>query len=110
MPGQTWTKMATPIHADVFQSVRIDPITTSAFMCSASKLHISDDGGKTFRSDGRTGSNSRGLSLRWWINPANSNHTMIGGDGGVGFSYDKSKTYVWLKNMPLGHSIMSLTI
>ncbi len=27
---------------------------------------------------------------------------MIGGDGGVGISYDRSATYVWLNNMPLG--------
>jgi hypothetical protein len=64
------------------------------------QLHISDDGGKTFRNDGAQKIHVDFHAM--WINPANSNHTIIGGDGGVGISYDKSKTYVWLKNMPLG--------
>ena len=37
-----------------------------------------------------------------WINPNNSDHLILGGDGGVGISYDKSKNYVWLRNTNLG--------
>jgi photosystem II stability/assembly factor-like uncharacterized protein len=37
-----------------------------------------------------------------WINPANPDHLLLGGDGGVGISYDRSRTYAWLNNMPLG--------
>ncbi len=31
-----------------------------------------------------------------WINPANSNHILIGNDGGVAVSYDMSKTWTYL--------------
>ena len=37
-----------------------------------------------------------------WIDPNNSRHILLGGDGGVGISYDRSETYDWLNNMNLG--------
>ena len=36
-----------------------------------------------------------------WINPANPNHILIGGDGGVAVSYDMSKTWFQHHNLPL---------
>ncbi|HWH79368.1 MAG TPA: hypothetical protein VNT76_18435, partial [Candidatus Binatus sp.] len=99
--GATWTKMGnTNPRPMYFSQIRIDPNNDQRIYVLGVQLHISDDGGKTFRSDGAQKIHVDFHAM--WINPANSNHTMIGGDGGVGISYDKSKTYVWLKNMPLG--------
>ncbi len=99
--GASWTKMGTtnprPMY---FSQIRIDPNNDLRIYVLGVQLHISDDGGKTFRADG-----AQKIHVDFhaaWINPANSDHVIIGGDGGVGISYDKSKTYVWLKNMPLG--------
>jgi len=99
--GATWAKMgATNPRPMYFSQIRIDPNNDQRIYVLGVQLHISDDGGKTFRNDGAQKIHVDFHAM--WINPANSNHTMIGGDGGVGISYDKSKTYVWLKNMPLG--------
>jgi photosystem II stability/assembly factor-like uncharacterized protein len=99
--GATWTKMGnTNPRPMYFSQIRIDPNNDQRIYVLGVQLHISDDGGKTFRNDGAQKIHVDFHAM--WINPANSNHTMIGGDGGVGISYDKSKTYVWLKNMPLG--------
>ncbi len=99
--GASWTKMsATNPRPMYFSQIRIDPNNDQRIYVLGVQLHISDDGGKTFRNDGAAKIHVDFHAM--WVNPANSNHTMIGGDGGVGISYDKSKTYVWLRNMPLG--------
>jgi len=99
--GATWTKMsATNPRPMYFSQIRVDPNNDQRIYVLGVQLHVSDDGGKTFRNDG-----ARKIHVDFhamWINPNNSNHTMIGGDGGVGISYDRSKTYVWLRNMNLG--------
>jgi photosystem II stability/assembly factor-like uncharacterized protein len=98
--GATWTKMgATNPRPMYFSQIRIDPNNDQRLYVLGVQLHISDDGGKNFRADG---ANKIHVDFHAaWINPNNSNHVMIGGDGGVGISYDKSKTYVWLRNLPL---------
>jgi photosystem II stability/assembly factor-like uncharacterized protein len=98
--GASWTKMsATNPRPMYFSQIRIDPNNDQRIYVLGVQLHVSDDGGKTFRSDG-----ARKIHVDFhaaWINPNNSDHVMIGGDGGVGISYDKSKTYVWLRNLPV---------
>src|SRR5262245_5351056 len=99
--GASWTKMSnTNPRPMYFSQIRIDPNNDLRIYVLGVQLHVSDDGGKTFRTDG-----ARKIHVDFhamWIDPNNSDHTMIGGDGGVGISYDKSKTYVWLRNMNLG--------
>jgi photosystem II stability/assembly factor-like uncharacterized protein len=99
--GATWTKMSdTNPRPMYFSQIRIDPNDDHRIYVLGVQLHYSDDYGKTFKADG-----ARKIHVDFhamWIDPNNSNHTMIGGDGGVGISYDKSKTYVWLSNLPIG--------
>ena len=37
-----------------------------------------------------------------WIDPANSNHVIIGNDGGLAVSWDQAKTWNFLPNLPVG--------
>jgi photosystem II stability/assembly factor-like uncharacterized protein len=98
--GASWAKMsATNPRPMYFSQIRVDPNNEQRLYVLGVQLHISDDGGKNFRADG---ANKIHVDFHAaWINPNNSNHLMIGGDGGVGISYDKSKTYVWLRNLPV---------
>jgi len=98
--GASWTKLSNvnprPMY---FSQIRIDPTDDHRIYVLGVQLHVSDDGGRTFRNDG-----ARLIHVDFhamWIDPANSDHLMIGGDGGVGISHDRSKTYVWLNNLPL---------
>ena len=36
-----------------------------------------------------------------WINPANSNHVLIGNDGGLAVSYDKARSWTFIPNLPV---------
>ncbi|HEY7569718.1 MAG TPA: hypothetical protein VH762_19190, partial [Gemmatimonadaceae bacterium] len=99
--GASWTKLSTtnprPMY---FSQVRVDPQNDSRIYVLGVQLHVSDDGGKTFTNEG-----ARNIHVDFhamWVDPNNSNHMMLGGDGGVGISYDRSKTYVWLNNLPVG--------
>ncbi len=65
-------------------------------------LHVSDDGGRTFRDDG-----ARNIHVdhhAMWINPNNPDHVIIGNDGGVSISHDRSATWVWMNNLPFAQS------
>src|SRR4029077_16349081 len=60
---------------------------------------ISDDAGRNFR-DVFSAIHSEDHAL--WINPLNTNHLIIGGDGGVSISYDRGVTWLFRLNLPLG--------
>ncbi|MCI0660987.1 MAG: glycosyl hydrolase, partial [Acidobacteria bacterium] len=98
--GASWTKISnTNPRPMYFSQIRVDPTNELRVYVLGVQLHVSDDGGKTFRSDG-----ARRIHVDFhamWINPNNSDHLILGGDGGVGISYDRSKTYVWLRNLNL---------
>ena len=99
--GASWSKVSTtnprPMY---FSQVRVDPQNDSRVYVLGVQLSVSDDGGKTFSNEG-----ARNIHVDFhamWVDPNNSDHMMLGGDGGVGISYDRSKTYVWLNNLPVG--------
>jgi len=98
--GSSWRKLSSlnprPMY---FSQIRVDPQNESRVYVLGVQLHVSDDGGKTFRDDGASKIHVDFHAM--WIDPANPDYLMIGGDGGVGISYDRSKTYGWFNNLPL---------
>jgi photosystem II stability/assembly factor-like uncharacterized protein len=98
--GASWKKLSSvnprPMY---FSQIRIDPKSDARIYVLGVQLHVSDDGGKTFHNEG-----ARSIHVDFhamWINPANPDHVILGGDGGVGISYDRSRTYTYLPNLPL---------
>ena len=96
--GATWRKMSSnnprPMY---FGVIKIDPQTDSRIYVPGVSLTLSDDGGKTFRDDGAERIHVDHHAL--WINPKDPRHLMIGNDGGVSISHDRSETWVWLPNL-----------
>ncbi|MEW6323508.1 MAG: glycosyl hydrolase, partial [Acidobacteriota bacterium] len=96
--GANWQKLSTvnprPMY---FSEIRIDPETDSRIYVLGVQLHVSDDGGRTFRNNGAERIHVDHHAL--WINPANPRHLIIGNDGGVAISYDRSATWVWMPNL-----------
>ena len=99
--GASWQKMNSvnprPMY---FSQVRIDPNNPDTVFMAGVGLHMSVDGGKTVETDAARATHDDVHAI--WINPANSNHILIGHDGGVSVSYDGSRTWHWLPNLPLG--------
>ena len=99
--GATWRKVnnANP-RPMYFSKVRIDPNDPDIVYLGGVGLHQSLDGGKTIATDVAASTHDDVHAI--WIDPANSDHVLIGNDGGLAVSYDMAKTWVFLPNLPVG--------
>jgi photosystem II stability/assembly factor-like uncharacterized protein len=98
--GESWTKMSnTNPRPFYFSMPRIDPVNPQRVYVPAVQIHVSDDGGKTFRIL-RTTVHVDHHAM--WINPTDSNHIIIGQDGGIGQTRDGGSKWESINNMPLG--------
>ena len=81
--GATWRKVnnANP-RPMYFSQVRIDPNDPEVVILGGVDLHMSTDGGKTMNTAAASKIHSDHHAI--WIDPANSNHVLIGNDGGLG--------------------------
>lgn len=99
--GESWTKVNSlnprPMY---FSQIRIDPNEPQRIYVNGTTVHISDDGGKTFRDDGSPGVHSDHHAF--WIDPRNSRHLIDGNDGGIWMSRDRARTWEHLNNYPIG--------
>jgi photosystem II stability/assembly factor-like uncharacterized protein len=99
--GATWRKVNNenprPMY---FSQVRIDPNDPDVVIYGGVDLHMSTDGGKTVNTAAATKIHSDHHAV--WFDPSNSNHVMIGNDGGLAVSYDHAATWNFLPNLPVG--------
>ena len=99
--GKTWKKINSlnprPLY---FSQIRIDPQDENRIYLLGVSLYVSDDAGKTFRSDGARNVHVDHHAM--WIDPRNPNFVVLGNDGGVWFSRDRSRTWMRINNIPLG--------
>ena len=89
-----------------FSQIRVDPNDPETVYVVDQRVHKSVDGARTFeRLDGYGHVDQHAM----WINPANSNHVLIGNDGGVDVSYDQGETWEshrrWAMGQPYHASV-----
>jgi len=92
--GKTWKHMNNFNNRPSYYSqIRVDPNNENIIWTCGSPLAYSEDGGKTLKIgivvQGRTHIDYHGL----WIDPANSDHVIVGGDGGINITYDRGKKW-----------------
>jgi photosystem II stability/assembly factor-like uncharacterized protein len=99
--GATWRKVnnANP-RPMYFSKVRIDPNDPEVVYLGGVDLHQTLDGGKTMNTAAASRIHSDHHAL--WVDPLNSDHVLIGNDGGLAVSYDRAKTWQFLPNLPVG--------
>ncbi len=99
--GETWEKMSSVNPRPMYYSqVRIDPGDVDRIYVLGGNLMVSDDGGRTFRSDGATQIHVDHHAL--WINPRDSDHMILGTDGGVAATWDGTAHWRMFDNLALG--------
>ncbi|MFV1988435.1 MAG: hypothetical protein ACC682_14230 [Gemmatimonadota bacterium] len=98
--GDTWEKISSTNNRPMYYSqIRVDPTDAERIYLGGSSLYRSSDGGRNFTSDAAAGVHSDHHAL--WIDPSNSNHLILGGDGGVSVSWDRSDNWRQLMNLPI---------
>jgi photosystem II stability/assembly factor-like uncharacterized protein len=99
--GGTWRKVnnANP-RPMYFSQINIDPNDPEVVYLGGVGLHQTLDGGKTMATDVARSTHDDVHAI--WINPSNSDHVLIGNDGGLAVSYDRAKTWQFLQNLPVG--------
>ena len=99
--GDSWEKMSSTNPRPMYYSqVRIDPTNPERIYVLGGNLMVSDDGGRTFRSDGAAQVHVDHHAL--WINPNDPDHLILGSDGGVVASWDGTAHWRMFDNLPLG--------
>ena len=99
--GESWEQVSTTNNRPMYYSqIRVDPSDPERIYLGGSSLYRSSDGGRNFTPDAAADVHSDHHAL--WIDPANSHHLILGGDGGVSVSWDRSDNWYQLRNLPIG--------
>jgi photosystem II stability/assembly factor-like uncharacterized protein len=98
--GATWEKTSDTNPRPMYYSqIRVDPQNAARVYVLGVQIHVSDDGGRTFDSRAREVHSDHHAM---WIDPTDSDHVLIGGDGGVSVSFDRATTWRMIDNLPIG--------
>ena len=98
--GESWEQISTTNNRPMYYSqIWVDPGDPERIYTAGSSLYKSLDGGNNFTPDAASEVHPDHHAM--WINPDNSDHIVLGGDGGVAISWDRSRTWRQLTNIPL---------
>ncbi|MCB1583078.1 MAG: hypothetical protein KDI92_08440 [Xanthomonadales bacterium] len=100
--GQTWHKQSSYVAGSpqYYNELVVDPHNPDRVYSLNTFTNVSEDAGKTWTklSDKFRHVDDHAL----WIDPDNTQHIFIGGDGGVYESWDRGQTWRHIRNLPLG--------
>ena len=98
--GETWTHMSdTDPRPSYFSQIRVDPNNDLRIWLGGVNIYFSEDGGKTFVQNRFERVHSDVHAI--WIDPSNSDHLVIGNDGGVWTTNDAGRGWAHLNNIAL---------
>ena len=100
--GKTWQKAGTAggSPAYYYGQIRVDPLNDQRVYVLSVPAMASEDGGKTWRNNLHNGLHVDNHAL--WISPKNSDHMLLGNDGGLALSYDRGKHWDAMNDLPIG--------
>ncbi|MEW6982580.1 glycosyl hydrolase [Colwelliaceae bacterium 6471] len=99
--GGNWVKQSDYVSSSpqYYQQIRVDPKKANRVYSLDTYLMVSEDGGKTFNKAGELNKHVDNHAL--WIDPNNTDHLIIGSDGGVYETWDRAANWQFKDNMPL---------
>jgi photosystem II stability/assembly factor-like uncharacterized protein len=98
--GASWKKMSDH-HASgqYYNEIYCDPVDVNKVYSMETRSKVTVDGGKTWNSLSNENRHVDDHAL--WIDPDDTEHLLIGGDGGVYETYDDGTTYQFKSNLPV---------
>jgi photosystem II stability/assembly factor-like uncharacterized protein len=100
--GETWEKRSSHSvsGAQYYNEITVDPKNPNRIYAIDTVTKVSEDGGKTWSMIGLDERHVDDHAI--WIDPDNTDHFYIGGDGGVYETWDRGQVYRQIQNLPLG--------
>lgn len=99
--GESWSKMSSYTSSgQYYNEIVCDPIDVDKVYSTETRTQVTLDGGKTWTAV----SNNGGRHVddhAMWIDPNDTKHFMIGGDGGVYETFDDAGTWIFKSNLPV---------
>ncbi|MEI6456953.1 MAG: glycosyl hydrolase [bacterium] len=98
--GASWQKMSNHVaQGQYYNEIICDPKDADKVYSMETVSAVTEDGGKTWRP---VGNNKRHVDDHAiWIDPQETSHFMIGGDGGIYETWDAGKEYIFKPNLPV---------
>ncbi len=98
--GASWEKRsAFTTPGNYYQEIFCDPKNVDRVYAVNVYMQVSDDGGKTFRNLGEKSKHVDNHVI--WVNPANTQHMLIGCDGGLYETFDAAQNWNFKANLPI---------
>lgn len=99
--GATWEKMSSHIASSpqYYNEIFCDPKNVNKVYSVETTTQVTVDGGKTWRTVGNNARHVDDHAL--WIDPDDTRHLIIGGDGGIYETYDAGVNYMFKSNLPV---------
>lgn len=99
--GASWEKRNSWVSgsAQYYQEIICDPHDADRFYAVDTYLQYTEDGGKTMHSVSNRHRHVDDHAV--WIDPKNSLHILIGGDGGLYESFDRGEKFRFFENLPV---------
>jgi len=98
--GENWSKQSSySTSGNYYQEIFCDPKDVDKVFSMNTYMHHTEDGGKNFK---RTGEKNKHVDNHCiWIDPSNTNHWVVGCDGGVYETYTHAKEWYYYSNLPI---------
>ncbi|CAN5592164.1 hypothetical protein BH10BAC3_BH10BAC3_31230 [soil metagenome] len=98
--GASWNKQSSfTTSGNYYQELFCDPKNVNRVYAENVYFQVSDDGGKTFHDLGERSKHVDNHVI--WVEPSNTDHMLVGCDGGLYESYDAGKYWNFKQNLPV---------
>lgn len=98
--GASWTKRSSyKTSGNYYQEIYCDPYDKDKIFSMNTWLHHSEDGGLTFKQTGETNKHVDNHCI--WIDPTNTDHWLVGCDGGLYETWDHANSWQYKQNLPI---------
>ncbi len=99
--GHNWEKRSSHMTTSpqYYNELVVDPLDDQRLYALDTFTQVSEDGGTTFKPLGNRWRHVDDHAL--WIDPDNTRHLYIGGDGGIYESWDRGATWRHVRNLPI---------
>jgi photosystem II stability/assembly factor-like uncharacterized protein len=98
--GESWSKMSGhTAQGQYYNEIYCDPLDVNKVYSVETVSQVTTDGGKTWTELGLKRRHVDDHAL--WIDPKDTAHFMIGGDGGIYETYDNGENWLFKNNLPV---------